>query len=83
MFLFQIKKLSFICFLELFPGLGVQYCRSSGAKGKLIKTDRSTRTALVQLPSKVKKIFSSYTFAFLGKISLDANKKFINTKSGY
>jgi ribosomal protein L2 len=83
MFLFQIKKLSFVCFLELFPGLGVQYCRSSGVKAKLFKTDRKAYTTLLQLPSKVKKIFSCHTFAFLGKIALESNKKYINTKSGY
>jgi len=83
MFIFQIKKLTFLCFLEIFPGLGAQYCRSSGARGKLIRTDRKERSALVQLPSKVKKIFSSNTLAFFGRISLEANKRYVNTKAGY
>jgi large subunit ribosomal protein L2 len=81
--LFQIKKLSFISCIELTPGKNVQYIRSTGTKGKLIKIDKESHTVLVQLPSKIKKIFSYYSFASLSPISLAENKKYANTKSGY
>lgn len=81
--LFQIKKLSFVCLLELYPGLGAQYCRSPGMSGKIIKLDKTNHTVLIQLPSKIKKIFSFYSFAFLGKIALSEHFKQTTTKAGY
>lgn len=81
--LFQIKKLSFISCLELLPGKGAQYCRSSGTKGKIIKFDKDTHSVLVQLPSKIKKIFSYYSFALLNRLALADHKRYANTKSGY
>ena len=59
--IFQIKKLSFVSCLELLPGMGSQYVRSSGTKAKIIKLDKDTHTALIQLPSGIKKIFSYYS----------------------
>jgi len=81
--LFQIKKLSFISCVELLPGKGAQYCRSSGTKSKIIKIDKESHTILLQLPSKIKKIFSYYSFAFLDSIALSENKKYLNGKAGY
>jgi large subunit ribosomal protein L2 len=81
--LFQIKKLSFVSCLELVPGKGSQYIRSSGTKGKIIKFDKETHSVLVQLPSKIKKIFSYYSFAFLNGIALPEKKKFYNGKAGF
>lgn len=83
MMLFQIKKLSFISCIELMPGKGAQYSRSSGTKSKIIKIDKESHTILLQLPSKIKKIFSYYSFAAMGSIALSENKKFLNSKSGY
>lgn len=81
--LFQIKKLSFISCLELTPGLGAQYVRSPGVKGRLLRLDKHAHTALVELPSKVKKIFSYYSFGLLDAIALNMHKKFNNGKFGY
>jgi ribosomal protein L2 len=81
--LFQIKKLSFISCLELLPGLGAQYIRSPGTKGRIIKFDTTTHTVLVQLPSKLKKIFSYYSFTMLDAITLNLHKKCLNGKFGY
>lgn len=81
--LFQIKKLTFISHLELLPGLGAQYCLSSGTKSKIIKFDESDHSVLVQLPSGLKKIFSYYSFVLLGRISINLHFKCYNTKSGY
>lgn len=81
--LFQIKKLSFISCLELFPGKNSQYSRSSGTKSRIIKFDEESHSVLIQLPSKIKKIFSYYSFAMLGSLALNDNKNFLNGKAGY
>jgi ribosomal protein L2 len=81
--LFKIKKLSFISCIELLPGKDAQYCRSPGTKGKIIKFDKINHTVLVQLPSKIKKIFSYYSFGSIEPITMFEHKKYLNTKSGY
>ncbi len=81
--LFQIKKLSFVSCLELSPGKGSQYSRSSGTKSRIIKFDNDTHSVLVKLPSGLKKIFSYYSFVLFGQISLKTNKNFSNGKAGY
>lgn len=81
--LFFLKRLSRISLLELFPGSGVKYIRSSGTVGKLIKTDLNTHTSLIQLPSGVRKTFSIYSLVSLGSVSLKNKKMLSNTKSGY
>lgn len=81
--LFQIKKLSFVSCLEILPGLGAQYSRSPGTKSRIIKFDKDTHSVMVQLPSKIKKIFSYYSFVLLDQIILSEHKKFTSTKAGY
>jgi ribosomal protein L2 len=81
--LFQIKKLSFISCLELLPGKGSQYTRSSGTKSRIIKFDPSNHSVLVQLSSGVKKIFSYYSFVMFGRIALIENLNYLNGKAGY
>lgn len=81
--LFQLKKLSFVSCLELLPGKGAQYTRSSGTKARIIKFDHETHSVLIQLPSGVKKIFSYYSFVMLGGISLSENINYTNGKAGY
>ena len=81
--LFQIKKLSFVSCLEITPGRGAQYCRSSGTQSRIIKFDKDNHSVLIKLPSDVKKIFSYYSFVMLGQLSLKDNKNFKNGKSGY
>jgi ribosomal protein L2 len=81
--LFQIKKLSFVSCLEIIPGKGSQYSRSSGTKSRIIKFDRDNHSVLIKLPSGVKKIFSYYSFVMYGEISLKDNKNFYNGKAGY
>ncbi len=81
--LFQIKKLSFVSCVELLPGKGAQYCLSPGTKARLIKLDSVTHSILLQLPSGVKKIFSYYSIAFLGRISIFENSKCLNGKAGF
>lgn len=81
--LFQIQKLSFVSCIEILPGKGGQYSRSSGTKSKIIKFDKFNHTVLLQLPSKLKKIFSYYSFALLDQVSFFEKKNFSNLKSGY
>ena len=81
--LFQIKKLSFVSCLELLPDSGAQYSRSPGTKSRIIKFDKDTHSVMVQLPSKIKKIFSYYSFVLLDQIILSEHKKFTSTKAGY
>jgi len=81
--LFSIKRLSKVSLLELFPGAGIQYARSSGTFARLIKLDFNTHTALLQLPSGVRKTFSIYSLASLGQVALKSKRLLTNTKSGY
>ena len=81
--LFSIKRLSKVSLLELFPGAGIQYARSSGTFARLIKLDFITHTALLQLPSGVRKTFSIYSLASLGQVALKSKRLLTNTKSGY
>jgi len=81
--LFQIKKLSYVSYLEILPGKGSQYTRSSGTKSRLIKFDTDNHTVLIQLPSGIKKIFSYYSLVFLGRISLEENSNCLNGKAGF
>ena len=79
----RIKKLTFISCIGLTPDSRTQYIRSSGVKARLLKIDKITRTALVQLPSKIKKIFSYYSSALYGQLALAEKKRLTNTKAGY
>jgi ribosomal protein L2 len=81
--LFQIPKASFVSLLELYPGKNAQYVRSSGCRAKLIKIDEKTHTALLELPSGVKKIFSYYSLVFFAKLSLSLKKIHTTNKAGY
>jgi ribosomal protein L2 len=69
--------------LELKPGSGVQYVRSSGCAAKVIKFDKITHVALVRLPSGVRKFFSMHSLAIFGPCALKLKRKLLNTKSGF
>lgn len=77
------KPLTKVSLVELFPGSGIQYIRSSGTSALLIKSDQKKHVAVLQLPSGVKKSFSLYSLASLGSVSLKIKKLTSNTKSGY
>lgn len=81
--LFQLKKLSFASCLELLPGKGSQYTRSSGTKSRIIKFDKTNHSVLIQLSSGVKKIFSYYSTVMSGKISMTDHINCLNGKAGY
>lgn len=80
MFLPKNKPVSLI---ELFPYKGIQYIRSIGTFGIILKMDLRIHTALIKLPSGVKKIFSTHSIGSQGSIALPINKNFLNNKSGF
>ena len=72
-----------ISLLELLPYKGVQYIRSTGVFGIVLKMDLRIHTALVKLPSGVRKIFSTHALGSLGSIALPVNRDFKNNSAGF
>ena len=72
-----------ISHLEITPLKGSQYARAPGSVAKALSTNKNTHTALVRLPSGVRKIFSLYNTAVKGASSLKEKKQVGSTKSGY
>lgn len=81
--LLRVKTLSKVSLLELYPGSGAQYARSAGVSGRLVKANLSNHTALITLPSGVRKSFSLYSIVTLGSVSLKNKRLVTNTKSGF
>ena len=79
----QLPKNKNICLLEIYPNKGIQYIRSSGTFTKIIKINYKFNTALVILPSGVKKFFSIFSIGFLGNNNLSEKKNFKNNKAGF
>lgn len=79
----QLPKHQPISLVEILPTRGVQYIRSAGSCGKMIKKDWWTYRSLIKLPSGVRKIFSIYSIGSHGRVSLPAKKRFRNAKAGY
>lgn len=81
--LYHVRRLSKVSMLELAPGQGIQYAVSSGCFAKIIKFNYKQHTALLTLPSGVKKIFSIHSVVLNRAIVLKKKRKTANTKSGY
>lgn len=79
----QLPKNLPVSLLELTPEQGVQYIRSPGSFGKILKMDMRISTSLIKLPSGVKKVFSTYSIGSLGTVALPENRKVTNNKAGY
>jgi large subunit ribosomal protein L2 len=78
-----IKRLSRVSLVELYPGSGIQYVRSAGTSARLSRINVNNHTAVLQLPSGVRKAFSLYSIASVGPVALKIKKFTANTKSGY
>lgn len=73
-----------VSMLELYPNKSVQYIRSPGSKGKILKMDTRTNTSVIALPSGVKKVFSIYSLGSAGQIlHSGGTKSYTNNKAGY
>ena len=71
----QLPKNRQVSLLELYPGKGIQYIRSTGVHAKILKMDSRISTSLVKLPSGVKKVFSTHSLGSLGTVALFDNRK--------
>lgn len=81
--IFRIKKLTHLSHLSARPLFKAQYVRSPGCKSRLFKFDKEKHVVVMELPSKARKLFSYYSYAFLGAVSNHSNKNFSNGKAGY
>lgn len=79
----SLPKNKLISLLELFPGKNIQYVRSAGSKAKIVKMDTRLNTAVVKLPSNIKKVFSIYSIGFVGQVYNSQNNDLKNNKAGY
>lgn len=78
-----IPRLSKISLVELYPGKGVQYIRSAGCAGKLVTFNWDKHTAVVQLPSGVRKLFSLHSIASYQATALSIKKYHQVNNAGY
>ena len=81
--LFSLRPLQYATNLEILPHRGFQYARSAGSVAKLLTKNSLTHTALVKLPSGVRKVFSLYSFVLRGKPVWKNKNRLANTKFGY
>ena len=79
----SLKVMSRISLLATSPGAKIQYIKSSGCYGVLMRINLLTHLATVKLPSGVKKNFSIYLIVVLGGVGLSIKKKLTNTKAGF
>merc|ERR1712054_151438 len=79
----HLPKNKSISLIEPLPNNGVKYVRSTGSSAKTLKMNSLTGTALVKLPSGVKKVFSTYSIASLGNVALPNQKKCKINKAGF
>lgn len=79
----QLPKNKPISLVESLPGKGIQYARSTGTFATVLKMDSRVSTALIKLPSGVKKVFSTFSLGSLGKVAIPENRKSANTSAGF
>lgn len=79
----HLPKNKTISSLELLPLRGIQYIRSAGVSGTMLKLDSRLGKSVVKLPSGVKKLFSIYSTGSKGAVALTNNANFLNKKAGY
>tara|TARA_B110000483_G_scaffold138392_1_gene165407 strand:- start:2 stop:391 length:390 start_codon:yes stop_codon:yes gene_type:complete len=70
----QLPKNKPVSLVEPLPTKGVVYVRSSGSSASILKMNSLTGTALLKLPSGVKKVLSTYSIGSLGSVSLVEKK---------
>ena len=68
---------------EITPGRGIQYARSAGSWGRVTNKDLDTYTAVIYLPSGVRKVVSLFSLIVPGRAAALEKRDLRNTKSGY
>ncbi len=81
--IFQLPKNKFVTLLEIVPGKGTQYVKSSGSKATIKKIDLLMNLALIKLPSGVHKVFSIYALGSLGPYPFADNKLKRESNAGF
>lgn len=81
--LYNVRRLTKISMLEIYPGKGIQYAVSAGCCAKILKFYGKQHVALLVLPSGVKKIFSTHINVFRKPTVLKKKRRLANNKSGY
>ena len=79
----KLPKNKPICLIEITPNTKACYVRSTGCSATILKMDSRIGTALIKLPSGMKKVFSGYSTGSLGSVALLENKKCTNASAGY
>jgi ribosomal protein L2 len=63
-----------VSLLETVPGVGAKYVRSPSVSARITKMEFKSNTALVRLPSGVRKVFSVFSIGSMGPNPLLENK---------
>jgi ribosomal protein L2 len=71
-----------VSLLELLPGNGIQYTRSTGSKATIVKIDTRTGVGVVKLSSGVRKVLSIYSVGSPGTVALFENRRCSNNSAG-
>jgi len=82
-YIFKLPRLSKISLFSLNFSGGSTFCRAPGAYSTVLSFLKTSRLAMIKLPSKKKLLISFYNRVGLGKIKKLYKKPLINTKAGY
>lgn len=82
-YLIYVKNWEFISFLTQKPSCKPQYVKTPGCCAILINKNFLNYTALLKLPSGVRKVFPLHTLINFGAVSFSKKNKLLNTKSGF
>lgn len=79
----QLNRNRPISSIEVLPGVGIQYVRAPATSAFITKKNYQLNTALVRLPSGVRKVFSLLSLGSSGPNPLVINKYWKSGKAGY
>ena len=81
--LFTLPPFTVVSHLASRPQNPSAYVKSAGAAAVILSKNPTQHTALIRLPSGVRKIFSYYSLTTLGPVGFKDKKDLRNTKSGF
>lgn len=79
----QLPKNSPISMLELSPNKGVKYALAAGSSGVILKLDTRLGSAIIKLPSNVKKVFSIFSTGSAGCAAIEVKSRSRITSAGH